>query len=255
MSDPSFTTCEALRCKGGDSEALDTVRRLIADVTLDVHEDWIVAVEQLPTLLPRALSCAVPDSALTDQLLHWVEHGLDLDAALGHVAPGAKLRHVKAGVRLAEAMCHCGLAEALVCGKALHERLLRLFHREHMALSIRLLILQALDVSLLDQAPMIHLLNHKWELEVKKGIKSSYTKMITSCGNNGRYLVMTFKLCSFQVSGATELGTSYQHLLRMLEAKQQVRIKFAITSLLQKVHTDEVISIMSPWCWRIRYVS
>lgn len=163
IPDPSKTLFELL--PDGAAESLETVKKLIAGVNLDAHEDWIAAVEQLPTHLARALKC--PENNLKSELVKWVWHGLSLDVALGHQLPGAKLRHIKGGIRLAGALCHCGMAQVLVEESGLQERLLKLFHREHMALSIRLLILEALDATLLDSTTLNHLITHEWELEVR----------------------------------------------------------------------------------------
>ncbi|XP_046659595.1 protein virilizer isoform X2 [Homalodisca vitripennis] len=128
------------------SRISEVLRSAPTERTTGAHKEaWVHSVEQLVTLLP----CQLTDECV-DQMISWVEVGLDFSEALNQPQPGYKLRHIKAGVRLAEAICRCGerVTERLVAAVDVHQRLLDLFHQEYMALSIKLMILRSLDAAL-----------------------------------------------------------------------------------------------------------
>lgn len=64
------------------------------------------------------------------------------------------VRHLKAGIRLSEVMCQCNGEEGqrlvlrLIDKEKLQQRLFMLYRREHMALSIQLMAVSALDASI-----------------------------------------------------------------------------------------------------------
>lgn len=79
-----------------------------------------------------------------------VKIGLDFEKAYNQPKPAFKVRHLKAGINLAETLCRCSEAATLELIKCsnLHHQLLNLYEKEHLAFSIRLAILKALDASL-----------------------------------------------------------------------------------------------------------
>lgn len=85
-----------------------------------------------------------------DTIISWVKIGLDFDNALNQPQPGYKLRHIKVGVRLVEVVCNFSeeVSEKLFDQINVHQKLIELFHKEYMALSIKLMILRSLDASL-----------------------------------------------------------------------------------------------------------
>lgn len=103
-------------------------------------------------------TCIVPD--ILKHLVSWVRVGLNFNMALLQPQPGYKIRHIKVGVRLAEILCMCSgaLAELLIVNEKIHQRLLRLYHLDCMSLSIRLMILRALDASLRNRFAVEHFL-------------------------------------------------------------------------------------------------
>lgn len=125
---------------------------------------------------------------------------MDFEDALSQPQPGYKLRHIKVGIRLVEAMCNCGegITEKLMEKVNIHQKLIELYHQEYMALSIKLMILRALDAS----------------LRYKKAVES----FLTSQSWNG-----------------------YGKLIEMVQTKQLARVQFAITSILQKLHLNELL--------------
>lgn len=87
---------------------------------------------------------------LQQTLVSFVNVGLNFDLALTQNQPCYKIRHIKCGVRLAEACCSSRDFVTLMLknNEDLHMNILSLFDKEYMALSIKLLILKALDASL-----------------------------------------------------------------------------------------------------------
>lgn len=83
-----------------------------------------------------------------------------------------------------------------------HQKLIELYHQEYMALSIKLMILKALDAS----------------LRYKKAV-DSFLK--------------------------SENWNGYRKLIEMVQAKQLARVQFAMTSILQKLHFNEVLEYLS----------
>ncbi|XP_063240539.1 protein virilizer isoform X2 [Bacillus rossius redtenbacheri] len=160
-------------------------------------EEWVHAVELVPALLVPGLACAARKDEMLEVLLQWVGTGLDFDLALNQPQPGYKVRHIKAGVRLVEALCQCGesVVTQMIEKHSVQSRLLDVFRREHMALSIKLMILRALDATL---------------------------------------------CCRFAMERFLQTD-GYRTLLSLLEGKELARIKFAITCLLRKLHTWEVL--------------
>ncbi|XP_066999085.2 protein virilizer isoform X2 [Anabrus simplex] len=169
-------------------------------------EEWVHLAEQVPTLLVRGLPYVSNPEDIIEILLEWVHVGLDIQQALNQPQPGYKVRHLKAGVRLVEAVCRCGPAvvEQLLAAEDIHTKLLCLYHYDHMAVSLKLMILRALDASLCCQEAVEHFLGRR--------------RSDKSDGKNG-----------------------YLTLLKMIQADQLARVKFAVSSLLRKIHAYEVL--------------
>jgi hypothetical protein len=79
-----------------------------------------------------------------EKLISWVGFGLDFEEALNQPQPGLKIRHIKAGIRLVETLCQCGEEPAarLIEEVDAQTKLIDLYHKEYMALSIKLMILR-----------------------------------------------------------------------------------------------------------------
>lgn len=112
-------------------------------------------------------------SDVLKQLISWVRVGLNLSMALRQPQPGYKIRHIKVGVRLVEVLCMCSgaLAELLILNEGIHERLLQLYHQDCMSLSIRLMILRALDASLHTKLAVEHFLVLRTSIPRVNGLK------------------------------------------------------------------------------------
>ncbi|XP_075224431.1 VIR_N domain-containing protein isoform X2 [Lycorma delicatula] len=172
-------------------------------VSAATKEDWVHVTESATNLLHKNLPYVQDKKGVLDKLLAWVDIGLDFEAALSQPQPGYKVRHIKAGVRLVEAIAQCSeqLVDRLIKDNKVHKKLIDLFHKDYMALSIKLMILKSLDVTL------------RYENSVKKFLN--------------------------KIDG--EDYTGYQKLLDMIQGKQLARVKFSISSVLQKLHIFEVL--------------
>ncbi|XP_039284110.1 protein virilizer isoform X2 [Nilaparvata lugens] len=167
-------------------------------------EEWLHLAESVTTSLHSSLPHFHNKSDVVTKLLTWVDIGLSFEAALSQPQPGYKVRHIKAGVRLVEALAQCSeeLVNRMINEHKVHRKLIDLFHKEYMALSIKLMILKSLDATL------------RYDKSVEKFLNEKL--------------------------GEDEL-TGYQKLLNMIQGKQLARVKFAITSILQKLHAYEVL--------------
>lgn len=136
------------------------------------------------------------------------------------------MRHIKAGIRLVDALCHCGeaITEKLLDAQDIHFKLLDLYHKEYMALSIKLMILRALDSSLRCQQAVQHFLGHR-----TKGHKLA---------KNINCFIKVEDNPAKEIEGST---SGYRTLIKMIQGHQLARVKFAISCLLRKLHVYEVL--------------
>ncbi|XP_066149127.1 protein virilizer [Euwallacea fornicatus] len=88
---------------------------------------------------------------LIETICDWARIALNYDMANCQDQPAYKIRHIKCGVRLAELLSNSENFIAYLHNKniVIHNELLDLYHRDFMALSIKLMILKALDTYLL----------------------------------------------------------------------------------------------------------
>ncbi|XP_046397163.1 protein virilizer homolog isoform X2 [Ischnura elegans] len=195
-----------------------TVKSLLVDeagasgtarVVDQMAEEWVEAAEQVPGLLTAALPCASSKEEIMDTLVNWVLLGLDFEVAFLQLQPGYKIRHIKAGVRLVQAICSCGESyiDRIVAGANIHRTLLSLYNREYMALSIKLMILRAIDATFLSPLAVEKFLGRGGEGEKEE--------------------------------------TCYQILLNLIQTNRLARLKFALSSLLRKLHLYETLLQLS----------
>nr|CAD7395412.1 unnamed protein product [Timema cristinae] len=204
MSDPGLSPCEAeqRRILPGVSNWPETNK--LHELVQQQHrkaEDWVHAAEQLPPLLVPGLARSPNIHDMLPALMGWVDLGLDFNQALQQPQPGYKVRYIKAGIRLVEALCQCGdvVVEQLVHSQNIHAKLLNLFHQDYMAVSIKLMIVRALDSSL-------------------------------SCPVAAQHFLR-----------ATH---GYRALVAKLQCKELLRVKFAISCLVRKLHVFEVLECL-----------
>lgn len=131
--------------------------------------------------------------------------------------PGYKIRHIKSGVRLLEWCCSSVEFIEILWENNLvvHRILLDLYEQEYMALSIKLMILKALDAYLLNKQAMEYFLGGKFHANSNEnGFHPT-----TECYPNG-----------------------YTYLINLLSRNPSVRLKFALNSILKKVNIFEALA-------------
>lgn len=113
-------------------------------------------------------------------LVSFVNVGLDFELALSQNKPGYKIRHIKCGLRLAEACC--GISEFMTLmlkkDENIHSKILSLFDKEYMALSIKLMVLKTLDATLISEKSIEYFITEKgYELLVNMLKKVSSVRL------------------------------------------------------------------------------
>ncbi|RZB40500.1 virilizer, partial [Asbolus verrucosus] len=155
-------------------------------------------------------------NTITQTLLDWLKIALNYDMANIQDQPVYKIRHIKCGVRLAEWCSNSSDFVKLLweSGFNIHEVLLNLYDQEYMALSIKLMIIKALDTYLI----------HKFAIE---------KFLLGSNSNNCRENGFHDSLCASKNNG-------YKILVEKLKKNPSVRLKFALNSTLKKINLYEV---------------
>ncbi|XP_060534477.1 protein virilizer [Cylas formicarius] len=155
---------------------------------------------------------------IAETVADWLRIALDYGMANAQDQPTYKIRHIKCGVRLAEWVCASDdyVQYLWRAGFNLHKELFNLYHQEFMALSIKLMILKALDAYL----------RHKFAIE--KFLRGDAR---ASPRENG------------YVDGPpADPGNGYAVLVRDLRRNPLVRLKFAIASILKKLNLFEALT-------------
>lgn len=194
-------------------------------LTTDLKEAWIEVLEQLPSLLNTISSKEILsiDKDILDLLICWLDISLQFDLALSNQQPGFKIRHIKCGIRVCESFCmHHDVFKTVLSRKHnVIKSLLDLYFKDYMSLSIKLMIIKALDM-LLSNAKTVEYFLENEDLQIVDESKNILT------------------------------GNGYKILLSMLQKNPLSRIKFAIKSLLRKLHIFEVLKKLKRtvllWC-------
>uniref|UniRef100_A0A146LN92 Protein virilizer n=3 Tax=Lygus hesperus TaxID=30085 RepID=A0A146LN92_LYGHE len=156
FADPSFCPCE-WECGKVCEDSLSEGQALIDVVALapnpmDDKEGWVEAAGQVSSILVKSLPKVAKSKRkdLMSKLIEWVSFGLDFEEAFTQPRPAMKLRHIKVGIKLVETISDCGedYAKQMIETANAQAGLLSLFHKEYMALVIKLMILRALDATL-----------------------------------------------------------------------------------------------------------
>ncbi|KAK5642557.1 hypothetical protein RI129_008724 [Pyrocoelia pectoralis] len=160
-------------------------------------------------------------------MLEWIKIALDYHMANTQNLPAYKIRHIKCGVRLADWCCNSIDFIQLLWDQNydIANMLLYLYNREYMALSIKLMILHALDTYLLHKHAIEHFISAKEsiELDVKE---------------NG-------------VLNSEESG--YKKLIEIVMKNPLVRVKFALLSILKKLNLFESLYKLQDTISKIRH--
>ncbi|XP_018577529.1 protein virilizer isoform X2 [Anoplophora glabripennis] len=168
---------------------------------------------------------------IVESLMDWLKIAMNYDLANIQDQPAYKIRHIKCGVRLADWCCTCIDFIKLLWQNNfnMHKELLNLYDQEYMALSIKLMIVKALDTYL----------QHKFSIE--KFLLGNISNLPME---NGYYDTMPVS----EMNG-------YKILVQNLRKSTLVRIKFALTSILKKLNLYEVLHKMHSILIKLRNVS
>ncbi|XP_022083896.1 protein virilizer homolog [Acanthaster planci] len=169
---------------------------------------WVAALEPLPALLPQALTGLDDRSLLT--LAQWSVEALSQDRARGQPI-GVNMRQLKAGMRLSSALCDCGQRVAVkLLELGVLDALMSLLFGDHVASSLKLMALKALDSAT------------NWREGIQRFLGPC--PPVDGLGNAPR--------------------TYYQRLVKLLLSEQTVRVVTATTALLKKIHVYEVLTTL-----------
>ncbi|KAK4877295.1 hypothetical protein RN001_009801 [Aquatica leii] len=163
-----------------------------------------------------------------DTMMEWIKIALDFNMANTQNLPAYKIRHIKCGVRLADWCCHSVDFIKLLWEQNYYvaKVLLQLYNQEYMALSIKLMILHALDTYLLHKQSIEHFIN-----ETSNGDNKSVKE-------NGFF--------------NTE-DNGYKQLIEILMKNPSVRLKFSLQSILKKLNLFEVLCKLQDTISKIRH--
>lgn len=177
---------------------------------LDVYRDhtkrdekWVEEVENLCQNDFRTL-----DHDVIEDLVEWLEHGLNFDAAMKQTVTAFKVRHIKAGLKLSSALFETDGILSKLLNNHVPFNVLQLFDRPQMTIPIKLCILKATDDACSHPVAMKYFLEEK---------------------HNWNNLIGP--------------ETCYQHLLRMTAENPPKRIVAAISALLNKVRLFESLEV------------
>ncbi|CAH0730103.1 unnamed protein product, partial [Brenthis ino] len=199
------------------------------------REDWVHQCEQLFVSLTnlckstdivlrifRTYTRSEPSDEFTDiynLLVTFCRIGLNFEFALAQQQPTYKIRHMKCGIRLAETLMaheHNGQVMKILLSNGINipMQLIEMYSKEYMALSIRLMILKALNAC----------------LSSKESI------------DNFMQDTMYPKFDKTQSDSARKPMNGYQALISMMQANPLGRIKFSLSALIKKLNIYEVLN-------------
>ncbi|XP_052758960.1 protein virilizer [Galleria mellonella] len=196
------------------------------------REEWVHQCEKL--FLPLTNLCKNTDIILRifqnsnkddnefvdvyNLLLTFCKIGLNFDFALAQQQPTYKIRHMKCGIRLAEALMSHKHNDQVIkillnMGIDMPMLLLDIYSKEYMALSIRLMILKALNACLSSKESVEHFMQ-----------KAVFPKFDKNESDNDR-----------------KPKNGYQALISIMQTNPSARIKFSISALIKKLNMYELL--------------
>lgn len=192
----------------------------------EMRENWVQAAEQLIQIINLIYNLAGSSYSRSQKalnnliilnrqhLIDWMRIALNFDCANAQQQPGFKIRHMKCGLRLIEMLAvDETFVDCLVYKEKFNvfDYLFRLYEQKFMALSLKLMICRAIFAC----------------LDTKTGIE-----FFTRTDNNDG-----IKTLNSEING-------YQKLIRLLQENPLTRIKFALKSILKKVHLYESLQVI-----------
>lgn len=205
-----------------------------ADIDNSAREEWVHQCEQLYVAMttlckntdivlrifrnPNRNDTSDEFTEIYHLLITFCKIGLNFEFALTQQQPTYKIRHMKCGIRLVEAiMSHRHNGEVmkilLAAGIDMPMSLLEIYCKEYMALSIRLMILKALNGVLSSKESIDHFM--------KETVFPKFDKNDDRKPRNG-----------------------YQALISMMQTNPLARLKFSISALVKKLNIYELLSKM-----------
>ena len=163
VSDPTESLMDQIRSNKvvsvskSEKPFIDTMDGILLDV---YDEKFIETIEGLTRNIQIELGfCSEPEIPY-DKLVQIVTNSIHFENAMKQLKPSSKVRQLKSGLKLLIEMLHCGgaLAEKLL-ESDIQESLLSLYTKDHMAMSLKLLILRSLDTSLSSVTGIEHFTN------------------------------------------------------------------------------------------------
>ena len=153
LTDPTETVYDRVSSNKMSSGRVDTSLQVTVD-SLDnldsqiFDEKFIENIEHLTKTVQLELP-KVSSEKLVQALVDIGLSSIDFDAAMSQSKPPSKLRQIKSGLKLMMELLGCrGTLVLKLLENKVQEKLLSLYSRDHMAMSLKLLILKALDMSL-----------------------------------------------------------------------------------------------------------
>jgi len=114
----------------------------------EVDDKFVENIEQVTKIIQLELHSCESKSVI-DKLVNIAFTSINFEKAMGQLKPTFKVRHIKSGLKLTMELLCCGESvRAALLSANLQEQLLSLYTKEHMAMSIKLLILRTLDCTL-----------------------------------------------------------------------------------------------------------
>jgi len=148
--DPTETVYDSVKLKkifhvASDRTLVDTMDAL---EHTDVDDKFVENIEQVTKSVQFELHNCESD-AVIKKLVNIAFISIDFEKAMGQLKPTFKVRHIKSGLKLTMELLSCGdsMRHALLSAN-LQAQLMNLYSKEHMAMSIKLLILRTLDYTL-----------------------------------------------------------------------------------------------------------
>uniref|UniRef100_A0A1I8HFT7 VIR_N domain-containing protein n=1 Tax=Macrostomum lignano TaxID=282301 RepID=A0A1I8HFT7_9PLAT len=248
---PVINTQDEERCEEAASRLADLLSRYAEPASHNWQ--WIEQLEQLPTYLPGALafveSINLAEFETTmDTLVDWTLEGLDLQAARRQQQQDANtfiMRHLKAGLSLAGMLCTLDQRiSARLLAKSVQHRLLDLLSADHMATSVKLLIVRALSSSVRLAAGADAFLGVTSESATSSSTVSAAAQQQQSEGGK-KYIEPPRVLGEDDLThmrkclARMDLDTPYKRLLAMFYQKHTARVVAAMGCLLNKLHLYE----------------
>ncbi|XP_051878649.1 protein virilizer homolog isoform X1 [Pristis pectinata] len=190
----------------GNIDAAIKLKELLELYKDDRGAKWVMALEEIPSLLVKGLSYVQlfeSDQDHLKQLVEWTMDALSLHTAVTQPI-ALNVRQLKAGTKLVSSLAECGSEGVSALSEAgIIDRLFVLLFAEHMSSSLKLNTLKALDSVVSITEGMEEFLNTKVEEQGKSG---------------------------------------YQRLMELILTDQTVRVVTAGSAIVQKCHFYEILS-------------